>query len=154
MTSCLSCFSKDLSQTIANPTSLLCGEMEEFEVATTGGFWVAAGVARVNVDTTVQEKAIAFPTDGHPYHRIREKLVVETKEVGVKLRQTYTLKSKRALIMQGRYRHARQARRANKELRKRMTCFGRVLRDLDRKTRETRRSQRLQELLNLGYRLF
>lgn len=109
---------------------------------------------RVNVDTTVQEKAIAFPTDGRLYHRMREKLVSEAKDLGVELRQAYTFKSKRALIMQGRYRHARQAKRANKELRKLKTYFGRVLRDLDRKTRATERTERLQELLDLGYQLF
>ena len=109
---------------------------------------------RVNADTTVQEKAIAFPTDGRLYHRMREKLVGEAKEIGIELRQTYTFKSKRALIMQGRYRHARQSRRANKELRKLKTYFGRVLRDLDRKTRSTERSERLKSLLDLGYRLF
>lgn len=109
---------------------------------------------RVNVDTTVQEKAIAFPTDARLYHRMREKLVNEAKSIGVELRQTYTFKSKRALIMQGRYRHARQAKRANKEVRQLKTYFGRVLRDLDRKTRNTERSERLRSLLDLGYRLF
>ena len=109
---------------------------------------------RVNVDTTVQEKAIAFPTDGRLHHRMREKLVAEAKIIGVELRQAYTFKSKRALIMQGRYRHARQSKRANRELRKLKTYFGRVLRDLDRKTRDSERSERLQSLLDLGCRLF
>jgi IS5 family transposase len=109
---------------------------------------------KVNVDTTVQEKAITFPTDAKLYHKAREKLVCEAKELEVELRQTYTRKSKHAFIMQSRYRHARQGNRANRELRKIKTYFGRVLRDLDRKTKEMDRSKKLQDLLELGYRLF
>lgn len=109
---------------------------------------------RVNVDTTVQEKAITFPSDAKLYHRMRGRLVKQAKLHGVELRQTYTRKSKWALIMQSRYRHARQARRANAELRKVKTYFGRVLRDLDRKTKGIKRSQKLTELLELAYRLF
>jgi transposase, IS5 family len=109
---------------------------------------------RVNVDTTVQEKAITFPTDAKLYHRMREKLVKQAKLHGVELRQTYTRKSKWALIMQSRYRHARQCKRANAELRKVKTYFGRVLRDLDRKTKDIKRSDKLTELLELAHRLF
>ena len=61
---------------------------------------------RVTVDTTVQEKAIAFPTDAKLMHRARENLVRLAKRNGVSLRQSYTRLGKRALIMQGRYRHA------------------------------------------------
>jgi IS5 family transposase len=32
---------------------------------------------RLNVDTTVQEKAVSFPTDSKLYHRMRLKLVAE-----------------------------------------------------------------------------
>ncbi len=41
---------------------------------------------------------------------------------------------KRALIMQGRYRHAKQHKRANKALRKLKTYLGRTVRDIRRKT--------------------
>ena len=109
---------------------------------------------KVNIDTTVQEKAIAFPTDANLYHECRKKLVAQAVAHGVSLRQSYTRKSKRALIMQSRYRHARQAKRANKELRKLKTYFGRVLRDLDRKTKGQQRSKSLEELLALSWRLF
>jgi hypothetical protein len=34
-----------------------------------------ASINKLNVDTTVQEKAISFPTDAKLYHRMREKLV-------------------------------------------------------------------------------
>jgi len=42
---------------------------------------------KVNADTTVQEKAISFPTDANLYHRMREKLVDMSKEHGIKLCQ-------------------------------------------------------------------
>ena len=72
---------------------------------------------KVNVDTTVQEKAITFPTDAKLYHKMRERLVTEGRSLGLVLRRTYRRASKRSLIMQGRYRHARQMRRAAREVR-------------------------------------
>ncbi|MBC8554057.1 MAG: IS5 family transposase, partial [Candidatus Brocadiales bacterium] len=88
---------------------------------------------KLNVDTTVQEKAISFPTDANLYHRMREKLVEMSKEHGIKLRQSYKFKSKYSLLMRGRYSHARQMRRSNKELRRLRTYLGRVIRDIERK---------------------
>jgi hypothetical protein len=41
---------------------------------------------RVNVDTTVQEKAIAFPTDARLYHKMRRTLVGDAQERGISLR--------------------------------------------------------------------
>ena len=38
-------------------------------------------VKRVNVDTTVQEKAIAFPTDARLYHKARQALVRVAREL-------------------------------------------------------------------------
>jgi IS5 family transposase len=43
----------------------------------------------VAVDTTVMEKAIAYPTDARLYERARAQLVVLAQEAGVDLRQTY-----------------------------------------------------------------
>jgi len=43
----------------------------------------------VNVDTTVQEKAIRDPTDARLYDRAREHLVKAAAERGIKLRQNY-----------------------------------------------------------------
>jgi len=50
---------------------------------------------RVNVDTTVQEKAIAFPTDARLYYRCCADWLYRTA-VGIKLRQSYERVSKRA----------------------------------------------------------
>jgi len=43
-------------------------------------------IRRVNVDTTVQEKAIAFPTDARLYHKARCVLVREAQRAGIELR--------------------------------------------------------------------
>jgi len=88
---------------------------------------------KINVDTTVQEKAITFPTDAKLYHKMRLKLVDKAKEAGIDLRQSYSRKSKRSLVMQGRYGHARQMKRAKKEVKKLKTFLGRVTRDIERK---------------------
>jgi transposase, IS5 family len=63
---------------------------------------------RVNVDTTVQEKAIAFPTDARLYHKVRLVLVREAKRAGLDLRQSYARVGKRAWQKQGRYASAQQ----------------------------------------------
>ena len=109
---------------------------------------------KVNVDTTVQEKAITFPTDSKLYHKMREKLVKEAKKMGIILRRTYQKASKRSLIMQGRYRHARQMKRAAREVRSLRVMMGRVKRDLDRKTKGMERTQKLTDTLDLAERLY
>jgi IS5 family transposase len=48
----------------------------------------ATEVKRVNVDTTVQEKAIAFPTDARLYHKARQALVRVARCCNFKLRQS------------------------------------------------------------------
>ncbi|EMJ62170.1 hypothetical protein LEP1GSC051_0640 [Leptospira sp. P2653] len=40
---------------------------------------------RVNVDTTVQEKAVAFPTDARLYHKMRQALMKEASKENIKL---------------------------------------------------------------------
>ena len=81
-------------------------------------------VKRVNVDTTVQEKAIAFPTDARLYHQARQALVRLGPQCNLKLRQSYVRLGKRALVNQGRYGAARQFKRARRETRKLRTYWG------------------------------
>src|SRR5947207_13745301 len=61
---------------------------------------------RVVVDTTVQPKAIAHPSDARLCHRALQKLVDLAERNGVRLRQSYRRVAKRAAIMIGRYSHA------------------------------------------------
>jgi IS5 family transposase len=88
---------------------------------------------RVNIDTTVQEKEIRFPTDCRLYDRARERLVKAAKQRGIILRQNYNHVSKRLLFKQSRYAHAKQMKRAKKCTRSLKTILGRVIRDIERK---------------------
>ena len=90
-------------------------------------------LARINVDTTVQEKDIRFPTDARLYDRARERLVKVARERNILLRQNYNRKSKQLLFRQSRYAHARQMKRAQRCTRKLKTYLGRVIRDIERK---------------------
>ena len=85
------------------------------------------------VDTTVQPKAVAFPTDAKLMHRARERLVKLARKTGVDLRQSYERVGKHALIAHQRYAHAKQFKRANRALRTIRTYLGRVIRDIVRK---------------------
>ena len=90
-------------------------------------------IGRVNVDTTVQEKAVAFPTDARLYNHARITLVRAARKRGIKLRQSYVRVGKYAFFKQSRYRVARQLKRARKYTRKLRTYLGRVIRDIERK---------------------
>ena len=88
---------------------------------------------RVNVDTTVQEKHVRFPTDARLYDRARTRLVKAAKARGIALRQSYRRVGKHTLMKQQRYGHARQFKRARRCMRKLRTFLGRMIRDIERK---------------------
>jgi IS5 family transposase len=73
----------------------------------------AKDIGRVNVDTTVQEKAIAFPTDARLYEKARSAVVREAQRAAVKLRQSYERVGKKALYNQSRYARAQQIKRGD-----------------------------------------
>lgn len=110
---------------------------ESLSVATKTGAAKPSDFSKVIVDTTVQEKAVAFPTDARLMHRARERLVRLAKKHGVVLRQSYERIGKHALIAHQRYAHAKQFKRANKALRKIRTYLGRVERDIARRVRDS-----------------
>ena len=107
---------------------------ESLAVATRTQAMKPKDLARVVIDTTVQPKAVAFPTDAKLLNRARERLVKLARRTGVELRQSYARVGKLALIKHQRYAHAHQFKRANKALRKLKTYLGRVIRDLARRT--------------------
>lgn len=109
-------------------------------------------VSKVNVDTTVQEKAIAFPTDARLYEKARRVLVRDAQKRGIELRQTYTRVGKKALQRQSRYRHARQMKRASKQTRKLRGYLGRVIRDIERKYPQM--DQSLDTRLKIARRIY
>lgn len=87
---------------------------------------------RVNVDTTVQTKAVRYPTDARLYNRARERLVKAARERGLKIKQSYERVGPQLLMRQSRYAHARQMNRARACTRKLRTNLGRVLREIRR----------------------
>jgi IS5 family transposase len=124
---------------------------ETIETAKRGGHIKRSDVERVTVDTTVQEKAIAHPTDARLYHKAVVSLVRIARREDVELRQSYLRVSKRALQKQGRYAHAKQYKRARRQTRQLRTMLGRLLRDIERKSASP--SPRLAEMLSRCWRL-
>src|SRR5215472_6409393 len=106
---------------------------ESLAVATRMDAMKPSELACVVIDTTVQPKAVMFPTDAKLLNRARERLVRLTKKLGVSLRQSYARVGKLALIEHQRYAHAHQFKRANRSLRKLKTYLGRVIRDIGRR---------------------
>lgn len=88
---------------------------------------------RVTADTTVQPKAVSFPTDAKLLHAAIKGLTRLARKHGVKLRQSYQRIAKRAAMMAGRYAHAKQFKRHHRELRLLRSRLGRIIRDIGRK---------------------
>ena len=127
---------------------------ESLAVAHRTGALQGKDLERVVVDTTVQEKAIAYPTDARLLHRAIEKLVALAKDTGVELRQSYVRVAKRAAIMAGRYIHAHQFKRARRELKFLRTRLGRLIRDIRRKIDgDPVLEERFASLLDLAMRV-
>ena len=87
---------------------------------------------RVNIDTTVQTKAVRFPTDSRLYDRARERLVKTARKQGLKIKQSYDRVGRQLVMQQSRYAHARQMKRARACTRKLRTNLGRVIREIER----------------------
>jgi IS5 family transposase len=103
------------------------------EAATRAGVIKRGSLDTVVLDTTVQPKAIAHPTDSRLLNRAREQLVDAAQGAGIALRQSYARVGKAAEHQAGRYAHAKQYRRMQREIRKLRTWLGRVIRDVQRK---------------------
>ena len=127
---------------------------ESLSVAHRTGAIETKDLERVVVDTTVQEKAIAHPSDARLMHRAIEKLVDLAKRESVELRQSYLRVAKRAAIMVGRYTHAHQFKRARRELKFLRTRLGRIIRDIRRKIEgDPALEDRFGPLLDLAHRV-
>jgi len=109
---------------------------ESLAAATCTGAAKPADFTRVIVDTTVQPKAVAFPTDAKLLARARQHLVRLAQQQGVALRQSYAHVGKIALLRHQRYAHAKQFKRANRALKTLRTQLGRVSRDIRRKIKD------------------
>jgi IS5 family transposase len=107
---------------------------ESLSVAHQTGALASKDLERVAVDTTVQPKAVAFPIDARLMHKAIVMLARLARQHDVPLRQSYVRVAKRAALMAGRYAHAKQYKRHNRELRFLRTRLGRLIRDIRRKT--------------------
>lgn len=88
------------------------------------------------IDSTVQEKNIAYPTDVKLYYKGIVHLSKLAKRLGIKQRQSYLRAGKRLLIKYSRYNHAKQFKRKAATLKKLKHRLGRVIREIERKSQE------------------
>ena len=106
---------------------------ESLRVAHEAGALRTRDLKRVTVDTTVQPKAITFPTDAKLLHAAIQGLNRLARRHGIRLRQSYLRIAKRAAMMAGRYAHAKQFNRHHRQLRLLRIRLGRIIRDIRRK---------------------
>lgn len=106
---------------------------ESLRVAAADGQLRLQDLAEVVVDTTVQPKDVAYPTDAKLLNKARVALVKAAVRAGLVLRRSYKRAGKAALFMSARYRHAKHFKRARRKERSLRTYLGAVMRDVRRK---------------------
>ncbi|BAO83026.1 transposase and inactivated derivatives, IS5 family [Serpentinimonas maccroryi] len=92
---------------------------------------------QVIVDSTVQHKAIAHPTDSKLLETALVKLVEVAKQAGIELKQTYAKEGQALGCKAGRYAHAKQWRRMKHTIKRQRTIVGRLQREVQRKAATT-----------------
>ncbi len=85
------------------------------------------------VDSTVQEKAIAHPTDSRLLEVARIKIVQYARRAGIVLKQTFQKEGKLLRFRAGGYAHVRQFKRLKKVTRRQRTIVGILIREMRRK---------------------
>jgi len=125
---------------------------ESLAVAKEAGLLKMSYLQELYVDTTVQEKNVAYPSEAKLLFRSRAKLVALAKKHGVFLRQNYNRVAKRHLVMAHRYAAAQQYNRMRREIRKLRTFLGRVIRDIQRNASEAVKPY-FTELLALAHKV-
>jgi IS5 family transposase len=118
-----------LAQTINTAVAIEAVPVEEFE--------------RVIVDSTVQEKAVAFPTDSRLLEVARHKLVKIAKSEHIPLKQTFAKEGKLLRVQAGRYAHAKQFKRMRKAIKRQRTIVRKLLRAVRAKTEAAARHHEL-----------
>src|ERR1700739_784097 len=106
---------------------------ESLRLAHAAGALRTCDLKRGTVDTTVQPKAITFPTDAKLLHAAIKGLNRLAHKCGVRLRQSYLRIAKHAAMMAGRYAHPQQVKRPHRPLPLLRTRLGRLIRDIRRK---------------------
>ena len=131
---------------------------ETLAAAYRGGALSVKATAAVAVDTTVQEKAIAHPTEHGLLLTAIEQLGAQAKKSGLRLRQSYVRVARRAAMKTGRYLHAQQRKRANKQVKFLRVRLRRLQRDIRRKMASAvamaeRQRERLEVALAKAWRI-
>ena len=103
------------------------------EAAVDMGAVKKAEFERVIVDTTVQQKAIAYPTDSRLLEVARKKVARMAKRAGIQLKQTHENEGKTLSRRGGGYAHAKQFKRLKAVLKRQRTILGRLVREVRRK---------------------
>lgn len=88
---------------------------------------------RVIVDSTVVEKAVAYPTDSRLLEVARYQLVKTAKQAGIKFKQTFAQEGKQLKHKAAGYAHAKQFRRLRRTVKRQRTIVGIVIREIQRK---------------------
>ncbi len=86
----------------------------------------------VVVDSTVQPKAIAHPTDSKLLETARQKLVEAAKDAGIDLKQTFAKEGRLLRFKAGRYAHAKQFKRMGRAIKRQRTIVARIARRMER----------------------
>ena len=109
----------------------------------------------VVVDSTVQPKAIAHPTDSRLLEVARQKLVAVAKDAGISLKQTFAKEGKQLTRKAGGYAHARQFRRMRKPINRQRTIVAKLGRQIERQmaTLAEDMKQTINEALHKAQRL-
>ena len=102
----------------------------------------------VNVDTTVQEKNITFPTDIKLHKKIIQKCKSIAEKEGIELRQSYNRTLKKLSFDQRFRHHPKNRSKALKAEKKIKTIAGRLVRELERKLRPESKFQSDLELFS------
>ena len=87
---------------------------------------------RIIVDTTVQEKAIAHPTDSRLLEIARHKIASAAKQAGIAVKQTFAKEGKALRRKAGGYAHAKQFKRLRRTVKRQRTILGALMRDVQR----------------------
>jgi transposase, IS5 family len=82
------------------------------------------------VDSTVQEKAIAYPVDSRLLEIARHKIVVHAKRCGIVLRQSFAKEGKALKRKAGGYAHAKQFNRLKRCVKRQRTIVGKLIREV------------------------
>ena len=89
-------------------------------------------LSTVVVDSTVQPKAIAHPTDSRLLETARQKLVQQAKDAGIDLKQTFAKEGRLLQFKAGRYAHAKQFNRMRRSIKRQRTIVARIARQIER----------------------